>query len=305
MRVLSEAAKSNITVLKTMQNLAKGALPPTSPLPMPTFQQQTDVQVDPNGEIAESEHTSVSGFQSAEEVSPDGKITDSMVKLQVSDDLEMPSGLDSQMSLGGKRLSDLSGHSLAKGNVSMQVMVGTPHAKSSDQLTTPSSYGQKASLESTPTTIAEVSSRESLESAGDLMRKNGHVPEEEEYSDSDLDPGDTSAVSTVRPDVTQLPKSAPAGQTTDGAKFKREVSFDVDTVKKDTTTDGDVPRKSSMRMDSGVSDRTRKSSSAKSVTIDPVPNTTYYAEANTPVADTNTKESVPKRPVTKNLVSQS
>ena len=117
-----------------------------------------------------SSKTSLSDFQSGAE-SADEKITDSMVKLQVSDDVDLPSGLDSDLSLGGKRLSDLSGRSLVKGHASMQVMIGTPHAKSADQLTTPSSYGQKASLESTPTTLANVSSRESLESAGDLMRE--------------------------------------------------------------------------------------------------------------------------------------
>ncbi|XP_072020546.1 uncharacterized protein [Amphiura filiformis] len=286
MRVLSEAAKSNITVLRAMQNLAKGVIPATSPLPMLGHHHHhypDAIEADVDAESIKSGQTSLSGFQSAGVQSADDKVTDSMIKLQVSEDLDMPGGLESEISLGGKRLSDLSGHSFVKGNASMQVMVGSPHAKSADQLTTPSSYGHKTSLDSTPTTMAEVSSRESLESAGDLMRQNGHVPEE--YSDdSDLEPGDTSAVSTVRPDVTQLSGKSAQGQSAEGAKFKREVSFDIDTVKKDDD-DGDVPRKSSIRMDSGVSDR--KSSSAKSVTIDPIPNTAYYANTTTPVADTN------------------
>ena len=49
---------------------------------------------------------------------------------------------------------------------------------------------------------------------------------------------------------------------------------------KEDAMDG-IPRKSSIKMDSGVSDRTRRTSSAKSVTIDPVPNTTYYLDART------------------------
>lgn len=283
---MSEAAKTNLTVLKTMQNLAKGAPPPTTPMiPMgnnslPHHHLPHDYHDDDEGSVnSESSYRASDVDSAAAKATPDRKY---------SDGLDFLGGLDSDMSLGGQRLSDLSSHSLLKGHSSTQVMVGSPQAKSTDQLTTPSSYGgRKISQESTPTTIPNVSSQESLESAGDLAAKEGtdghrHSGENGELSeDSDLAPGDTSAVTSVRPDVTQLgadqamitTKSALGFNTEGGRSFKREVSFDIDNTDNNKVlpgeTAGQQQKKSNLRADSVVSNRTRKTSSAKSVTIDP------------------------------------
>ena len=183
----------------------------------------------------------------------------------------------------GKHLSDLSGGSFLKStrNTSTCVLIDTPQEKHAELLTSPSSFGQKASHGSTPSTLPNFSSaRESLNSAGDIPLPSGLDVPSGSIGDSDLEPGDESEVDANEDDVTKIALSLPPESVQmfpDGIKLKREVSFDIEPADQDEEEE-ELPKKSNLRGGSGRSEGTRKSNSAKSVTIDPVPNMAYYSK---------------------------
>ncbi|XP_022090789.1 transmembrane protein 232-like isoform X2 [Acanthaster planci] len=288
LRVIAETARSDLKVLKTLQNLARGVLPSTTPLPPSPLIPSEDVELQDNKEEETGEKVEEGELES---------IVSGLSQTSLMSDLHLADhgragGLakklapESDFVADGKHLSDLSGGSLLKSarNTSTCVLMDTP--KQAELLTSPSSLGQKASSRggSTPSTALNVSSaRESLNSAGDLPLPSGLDDPSGSIEDSDLDPGDDSEVEANDVDVTRpqvsMPLETGQGLPEIGVKLRREVSFDVEPTDRDGDLEGDLPKKSSLRDGSGRSEGTRKSNSAKSVTIDPVPDTQYFSEA--------------------------
>lgn len=289
LRVIAETAKNDITVLKTLQNLARGVLPSTTPMPRTQNSPEEDIEESKEteeieGKSEENELESIvsslsqgtlSDFHSA-----DFKLTDESMHQSGKKGTRLT--LQSDFT-DGKHLSDLSGGSFLKStrNTSTCVLIDTPQEKHAELLTSPSSFGQKASHGSTPSTLPNFSSaRESLNSAGDIPLPSGLDVPSGSAEDSDLEPGDDSEVDANEDDLTKMMSSLPqesAQMLPDSIKLKREVSFDIEPADRDDE-DEDLPKKSNLRGGSGRSEGTRKSNSAKSVTIDPVPNTAYYSK---------------------------
>nr|XP_006812921.1 PREDICTED: uncharacterized protein LOC102803833 [Saccoglossus kowalevskii] len=153
---------------------------------------------------------------------------------------------------------------------SMTALVGTPHDRTDEALSGESVDGRITEQSSKPNTVPDISSREeSLDSAGGIPRLPNSDDQMISTEDSDLAPGENSETEESRVDVTKMEmknlKATP--------QIKREVTWD-DNVTTSSRGPSGVYNLSRSSMRSGAK-------SPKSVTIDPVPNTAYYAEAGT------------------------
>ncbi|XP_033108133.1 transmembrane protein 232-like isoform X2 [Anneissia japonica] len=247
-KVLSEAAKANLTVLRALQNLAKGIVPPKTPVGgTPIKEDEKDYSF---SDIYEDEHDSASSLTSTKSSFSDLETS------ELKFDLSPKHGSKDKPEKKKTSLDDYSSQSLRKlVNISMTAMIDTPQDKHADSLTDRSSFFNKDSrMLSTPATLLNISSRENLDSAGELSGY-GINQDRSPSIDSDLLPGDDSQVYPNQVDVTKGPKTAMRLAQGPG-KMKREVSFDAsaDRGKDDAVTEQEQKRGSeSLKKASGLS----------------------------------------------------
>ncbi|XP_063953312.1 uncharacterized protein LOC129255534 isoform X1 [Lytechinus pictus] len=258
--IISEAAKGNMKVMKTLQNLAKGmvsgASAPRDPTPHRTpgsRASQTERFDDLGDDIDLGGLGDSEGSEDGSNISSKGSFSDNQsVEIRLtemldskmelrSDSKSKKFSLDSDMSLGMKQPSNLSSNSLLKStslrNTSVAVNIDSPQDKRAASLSDRSTAlkGSGSSIVSVP----DISSRESqLDSAGALLGNHAYsqspVMEEDEDVDSDLMPGDESEVEIRRVDVTKPfdGTTSPVLQNyvSGGLRMRREVSFDIDII---------------------------------------------------------------------------
>ncbi|XP_071943362.1 uncharacterized protein [Antedon mediterranea] len=212
-KVLSEAAKSNITVLRALQNLAKGIVPPKTPLP------PRDDKNDTMSDIYVDDHDSATSLTSTKSSFSD--LETSELKFDLS-----PKHWSKEKQKKKTSFEEYSSQSLRKlMNVSMAATIDTLQDKHAESLTDHSSFFNKDSrMLSTPATLPNISSHESLDSAGE-MSGYGINQDRSPSINSDMLPGDDSQVYPNQVDVTKGPKTAL--KLAQGPKMKREVSFDA------------------------------------------------------------------------------
>ncbi|XP_070549571.1 uncharacterized protein [Ptychodera flava] len=268
LQVIGEAAKSNLSVLRTLQNLGKGIIPVQNLDDSDMKDSQFDSSESKEHTLANELDSIISNisldssaqeeeFPELEEEEEDTEEEMEEKKRSWSSDALLPRHLKS---------GEEGTHSKSSRHASMTALVGTPQAVKEEDLSGESIDG-RITEQSSHGSIADISTgEESLDSAGGINPNNVEVTSTD---DSDLAPGDNSGTDAMREDVTQM-KSLKATPT-----VKREVTWDENLTEKSSSrghSGGYNPSRSSMR--SGTR-------SPKSVTIDPVPNTAYYAEIGT------------------------
>ncbi|XP_077996992.1 uncharacterized protein LOC144450269 [Glandiceps talaboti] len=263
LQVITEAAKNNMSVLKTLQNLGRGIIPgqERDSDGMKRHSSQ-DFSLSVSNTLANEMDSILSN------VSLDTSAQD--VDLPELQELEQKK-MSQESDLMVVRPEGEGYYSKSSRHASMTALVGTPQDRKEEALSSESIDGRITEQSSEPGSIADISTGdESLDSAGGIQatQHDGPISSGE---DSDLAPGDHSETEARPDDVTQMKMMKTTPST------KREVTWD------EKLTDD---KHSSRGPSRGVNDTSRSSmrstiKSPKSVTIDPVPNTAYYAEIGT------------------------
>lgn len=241
--IISEAAKGNMKVMKTLQNLAKGVVPGTSPPGGPgsagtrqhpgtaatTSQRGEGFRIPSGEEVDLDDYIDVEDSEDGSDISLKGSLSDNQsIEIRLTEMLDSKMelrsdskskkfslDLDSELSLGLKQASNLSSNSMLKStslrNASIAVLIDSPQDKRAASLSDRSTAMKGSGSSSSEHSLPDVSSRESqLDSAGALLANQNHanyrspvMEEDEDDIDSDLMPGDESEVEVRRVDVTK------------------------------------------------------------------------------------------------------
>ncbi|XP_072173528.1 uncharacterized protein [Diadema setosum] len=273
LRIISEAAKGNMKVMQTLQNLAKGVVPGATVSSRGSSSAQSTSSASQTRPLSGRQSEDEPGLADPEDLDDGSEMSlkeclsdtqsveiklndmlDSKMEMRV-DSKTKKSGMESELSLGPKQFSNLSSNSLLKStslrNASVAVMIDSPQDKRAASLSDRSTVlkGSGSSVHSIP----DVSSRESqLDSAGALLANRIHsrspvMEEDEDDVDSDLAPGDESYIEINREDVTNcysVPEQSQEPENDDDIampelRTRREVSFDMNIVE-ETMTGEDI-----------------------------------------------------------------